>query len=106
MEERTVSNIVNFYLKIKSVCKTQLCDGVGHKPSFSLRTLCRALGIASRNKCKNVSRSLFEAFSICFLTELDRESYPLVLGLIYKYIHNNEKLSVSHGLTLGGDSKR
>jgi midasin len=48
--DKTVLNIVNFYAAIRKLCKTQLCDGTGHKPSFSLRTLCRALKIAARNK--------------------------------------------------------
>ena len=42
-----------------------------------LRTLCRALRVANRNPCGNVTRSLYEAFSLSFLTELDQVSFIL-----------------------------
>lgn len=38
-----------------------------------------------------MERSLFEAFSICFLTELDRDSYPIVLALIVDHICKKKK---------------
>ena len=38
-----------------------------------------------------VDRALFEAFSICFLTELDRDSYPAVLALIAEFIGPDAK---------------
>ena len=69
---------------------------VGHAPSFSLRTLCRALKIAASTAGRafsgaGVERALFEAFSICFLTELDRDSYPAVLALIAEFIGPDAK---------------
>ena len=70
---------------------------LGHAPSFSLRTLCRALKIAASTAGRafsgagNVERALFEAFSICFLTELDRDSYPAVLALIAEFIGPDAK---------------
>ena len=59
-------------------------DGAGHLPTFSLRTLCRALNIAAGNPCQNAMRSLTEAFILCFLTEVDRPSYEAILALIQK----------------------
>ncbi|TRY63986.1 hypothetical protein TCAL_02073 [Tigriopus californicus] len=85
VSKKVVSNVLDFYLNIKSLSQKRLCDGTGHKPSFSLRTLCRALSIASRNPTGNIDKSLTEAFCICFLTELDKDSYPIVLTCILKY---------------------
>ncbi len=60
----------------------KLMDGTGHQPTFSLRTLCRALNIAALNLCQNSLRSLVEAFVLCFLTEVDQVSYEAILSLI------------------------
>ena len=46
----------------------------------------RALRIASRNPCGSVKRSLYEAFCLAFLTELDRSSYPVVRELIMRHV--------------------
>lgn len=45
---------------------------------FSLRTMCRALAIAANNQCGQVARSLMEAFSLSFLTQLDKSSQEAV----------------------------
>lgn len=79
-----LNNIVDFYLNIRRLAETALVDGLGHKPHFSLRTLCRALKIASQNLCGTVSRSLYEAFSLSFLTQLDTNSYQGVQIAISK----------------------
>lgn len=39
---------------------TKLVDGTGHRPHYSLRTLCRALRFAASNPCGNIQRSLYE----------------------------------------------
>ena len=72
----------------------------------------RALKIASKNPCGSVKRSLYEAFSLAFLTELDRSSYPAVRGLISKHVigaKETDKLlrqpiiqSVSKSVQVGG----
>ena len=67
-------------------------DGTGHQPTFSLRTLCRALNIAAKNPCQNAMRSITEAFILCFLTEVDRSSYELILALIMKKIDKSNSL--------------
>ncbi|KAF7997921.1 hypothetical protein HCN44_009319 [Aphidius gifuensis] len=75
---KKIEKIVKFYLSVKKLAKDYLNDGTGHKPHYSLRTLCRALKIASTNPCGSVMRSLYEAFCLSFLTQLDRSSYPEV----------------------------
>lgn len=79
-----LTKVVNFYKEVKKLAKIKLMDGTGHQPTFSLRTLCRALNIAAKNHCGNSLRSLTEAFILCFLTEVDRSSYELVMSLIVK----------------------
>ena len=72
MEKKLIKKIVDFYLSVRKLAKTTLIDGTGHQPTFSLRTLCRALNVSSTNPCQNPMRSIIEAFLLCFLTELDR----------------------------------
>ncbi|KAF5303068.1 hypothetical protein FQR65_LT08397 [Abscondita terminalis] len=86
-----LENIVKFYLCIRKEAQLSLSDGLGHKPHYSLRTLCRALTIAARNPCKHFVRSLYEAFCLSFLTQLDIKSYKTVETLIVKYILGNAK---------------
>ena len=81
-----VDRIINFYKSVKKLARTTLMDGTGHQPTFSLRTLCRALNIAAQNPCQNAMRSIIEAFILCFLTEVDRDSYDIILALIMKKI--------------------
>lgn len=40
--------------------------------------MCRALAIAASNQCGQVARSLMEAFSLSFLTQLDKSSQEAV----------------------------
>ena len=59
--DKKVLKIVEFYAAIRKLCRTRLCDGTGHAPSFSLRTLCRALKgpfLYDARKILNVSPSL------------------------------------------------
>lgn len=81
-----IESIVKFYLSVRKEAETNFLDGTGHKPHYSLRTLCRALSISAQNPCKNVLRSLYEAFCLSFLTQLDSKSYPLVQRMIVKAI--------------------
>lgn len=84
LKEERLQNIVKFYVNVRKEAALSLCDGVGHKPHFSLRSLCRALTIASRNPCGVFTRSLYEAFCLSFLTQLDAKSYDMVHEMIVK----------------------
>uniref|UniRef100_A0A8D8Q4I7 Midasin n=1 Tax=Cacopsylla melanoneura TaxID=428564 RepID=A0A8D8Q4I7_9HEMI len=77
-------DITRFYLKVKQ--ESSLADGTGHKPHFSLRTLCRALSIAQTNPCFSALRSLYEAFCLSFITQLDAPSSEIVKKLIANII--------------------
>ncbi|XP_032235337.2 midasin-like isoform X2 [Nematostella vectensis] len=81
-----VDGIVRFYLKVRREASEKLTDGTGHKPHYSLRTLCRALRYASTNPHGNAVRSIYEGFCLSFLTQLDRSSHPVVLSLIRTHI--------------------
>ncbi|CAI9588329.1 unnamed protein product, partial [Staurois parvus] len=61
-------------------------DGTGHRPHYSLRTLCRALRYAASNPCSSIQRSLYEGFCLSFLTQLDRASHSTVQSLICRHI--------------------
>ncbi|KAI3364212.1 hypothetical protein L3Q82_010816 [Scortum barcoo] len=81
-----ISGIISFYLAVRQEAKSHLVDGTGHKPHYSLRTLCRALKYVAANPCSSVQRSLYEGFCLSFLTQLDRSSHPLVQKLVCQHI--------------------
>ena len=95
-----LDNIVKFYCVIRKEAASRLCDGTGRRPHFSLRTLCRALRQAANNSHQNVLRSLYEAFCLSFLTQLDRSSHPAVEQLICTYVigKSNCKALLKHAL--------
>ncbi|XP_052570916.1 midasin [Peromyscus californicus insignis] len=86
VSKNTVQGIVNFYTALRKESGTKLVDGTGHRPHYSLRTLCRALRFAASNPCGNIQRSLYEGFCLGFLTQLNRASHPIVQKLICQYI--------------------
>lgn len=86
VSKSTVQGIVNFYTALRKESGTKLVDGTGHRPHYSLRTLCRALRFAASNPCGNIQRSLYEGFCLGFLTQLDRTSHPIVQKLICQHI--------------------
>ncbi|XP_011702049.1 PREDICTED: midasin-like [Wasmannia auropunctata] len=89
--------IVRFYLNVRKEAMSTLFDGTAHKPHYSLRTLCRALYISALNPCGNILRSLYEAFSLSFLTQLDYNSYPIVQRMIVKAVLDNKSVKAILG---------
>ncbi|KAL3283545.1 hypothetical protein HHI36_006684 [Cryptolaemus montrouzieri] len=85
-KEKELNKIVDFYLKVRKEADVNLLDGIGHKPHYSLRSLCRALSIAAKNPCGMLKRSLYEAFCLSFLTQLDVDSYRSVQNMIKSYL--------------------
>ncbi|XP_030578137.1 midasin [Archocentrus centrarchus] len=81
-----ISGIISFYLAVRKEASSHLVDGRGHRPHYSLRTLCRALKYVAANPCSNVQRSLYEGFCLSFLTQLDRSSHPVVQKLVCQHI--------------------
>ncbi|KAL2081973.1 hypothetical protein ACEWY4_021791 [Coilia grayii] len=86
INKSTISGIISFYLTVRKEAHTTLVDGTGHKPHYSLRTLCRALKYVAANPCYSVQRSLYEGFCLSFLTQLDRCSHPVVQKLVCQHI--------------------
>ncbi|KAK9869491.1 hypothetical protein WA026_003245 [Henosepilachna vigintioctopunctata] len=90
LKETELNKVVDFYLKVRQEAELNLLDGIGHRPHYSLRSLCRALGIAAKNLCGTLKRNLYEAFCLSFLTQLDMDSYSIVQNLITRYILGND----------------
>ncbi|KAL1131390.1 hypothetical protein AAG570_011007 [Ranatra chinensis] len=86
LSSQKVEAVVNFYLSVREKARTCLADATGHKPHYSLRTLCRALVVAALNLCGSVQRSLYEALCLSFLTQLDAVSHKIVENMISKII--------------------
>lgn len=81
-----ISGIISFYLVVRKEANSRLVDGTGHRPHYSLRTLCRALKYVAANPCHSLQRSLYEGFCLSFLTQLDRSSHPVVQKLVCQHI--------------------
>lgn len=91
--------IVQLYRKLRAMAQLELNDGLGNRPVYSLRTLCRALIICSKNLCGSIERNLYESFCLSFLTQLDPSSHSVVLSLIQKsLLPTNQKAVLSQGL--------
>lgn len=86
LNKTVVQGIISFYLAVRKKAIMELVDGTGHRPHYSLRTLCRALRYCASNPCGNIQRSLYEGFCLSFLTQLDRSSHSIVQGLICRHI--------------------
>ncbi|XP_078798874.1 midasin isoform X2 [Oryzias latipes] len=84
--KNVVTGVISFYLNVRKEANSSLVDGTGHRPHYSLRTLCRALKYVAGNPCQSVQRSLYEGFCLSFLTQLDRSSHPRVQKLVCQHI--------------------
>ncbi|XP_058121933.1 midasin [Anopheles ziemanni] len=82
IQKARIMNTVKLYRRLRAMANLDLNDGLGNRPVFSLRTLCRALSICGKNLCGSIERNLYEAFCISFLTQLDLKSHAKVLTLI------------------------
>ena len=93
LDIRAAADIANLYLEIKRLGEQNaVVDGAGQKPHFSLRTLTRTLVyVRDIAHIYGLRRSLFEGFSMSFLTLLSAESGLQALSLIYKYIIGTHK---------------
>lgn len=95
IQKGKVNNVVKLYKKLRQLAQLDLNDGLGNRPVYSLRTLCRALSICAKNLCGSVERNLYESFCLSFLTQLDPKSHSLVLNLIQSTMISNVKAVLS-----------
>lgn len=95
-----IQGVVKFYLAVKRASTDRLTDGTGHKPHFSLRTLCRALRYAASNPCGQVSRSLYEVRvpEVCSVEQVLGSTHqkflrtsPVILSWVLVSIRSAEK---------------
>lgn len=74
-------SLCSFYLAVRKQAREHLVDGTGHRPHYSLRTLCRALTYVASNPCNSVQRSLYEVgghkHSVCSLLLYRKSSFGL-----------------------------
>ncbi|XP_039293225.1 midasin-like [Nilaparvata lugens] len=87
-----VDSIVRFYLQARQEAIRVLADTSGHKPHYSLRTLCRALMVAAKDQCGSVQRSLYEALCLSFLTQLDSSSHKYLQSMIAEAVVGKEDI--------------
>jgi midasin len=88
-----VGSVVNLHLEARALATSSLVDGAGHRPIFSLRTLCRALAYCrATSRSYGFLRSLVEGFYMAFCTPLVAESRGKMEALIRKHLLNNKTL--------------
>ncbi|KAH8280488.1 hypothetical protein KR018_008600 [Drosophila ironensis] len=104
IQRKSVHSIVQLYKSLRRLSELQLNDGLGNRPVYSLRTLCRSLRICARNLCGSIERNLYESFCLSFLTQLDPESHQVVLLLIQNALLTNAKAVLSKQLPQLGDN--
>ncbi|KRZ80964.1 Midasin [Trichinella papuae] len=80
-----IESLVKFFVHIKSISSSLSSGFQSAGPCYTLRTYCRALMDASENRFRYTWRSLYEAFCLSFLTELDASSYETVKKIIFEY---------------------
>ncbi|BFG04951.1 midasin [Drosophila madeirensis] len=104
IQRKSVHSIVQLYKSLRRLSELQLNDGLGNRPVYSLRTLCRSLRICARNLCGSIERNLYESFCLSFLTQLDPESHHVVLLLIRNALLSNAKAVLSKQLPRLGEN--
>ncbi|XP_034479634.1 midasin [Drosophila innubila] len=104
IQRKSVHSIVQLYKSLRRLSELQLNDGLGNRPVYSLRTLCRSLRICARNLCGSIERNLYESFCLSFLTQLDPESHQLVLLLIRDALLKNAKAVLNQSLPQLGEN--
>ncbi|KAG0341494.1 AAA ATPase midasin [Podila horticola] len=92
-DERALEDIADFYLKVKALSSAhKLADGAGQRPHFSMRTLTRALQFVREIvETYGLRRSMYEAFSMTFLTQLNKDSEKIVRALVEQHLLNGVK---------------
>eukprot|EP01133_Synstelium_polycarpum_P016329 gene16329-19424_t len=99
-----VDDIVDFYMAAKREALTRLLDGANQKPHFSLRTLSRALHhTRAVSQQYGFARALYEGINMSFLTQINRQSYPIMEGLIKQYIKKGDVKLFSKSLSKPSD---
>lgn len=104
IQRKSVHSIVQLYKSLRRLSELQLNDGLGNRPVYSLRTLCRSLRICARNLCGSIERNLYESFCLSFLTQLDPESHQMVLLLIRNALLQNPKAVLNQSLPQLGEN--
>ncbi|KAK9834237.1 hypothetical protein WJX84_003419 [Apatococcus fuscideae] len=86
--QQPVSSIVNFYLAVKAdAAAGSLQDGSGTKPSYNLRTLCRALEYARfAVPMYGSQRSLYDGCVMAFQTQLHPNTVPHLDRLLQHHL--------------------
>jgi midasin len=74
-------------LSLPPAQEARLTDGAGHRPAYSLRTLCRALDYARRAApAYGLTRALWDGLSMSFLTQLSPAAAPKLSALLQKHL--------------------
>ncbi|KDD74936.1 hypothetical protein H632_c977p0, partial [Helicosporidium sp. ATCC 50920] len=88
-----VSAAVDFYVEVKREAESSLEDGAGHRPTYSLRTLCRALEyVAVAAPLYGLPRALCDGFDMSFATQLSAEGLGRLRALMERTLLGGSSL--------------
>ena len=88
-----VVSTVDLYVRCRELAETTLCDGNGHKPRYTLRTLSRALSAAKSLVLQqriNLKRAVFEGFQLAFEGILEPSSLKIVRRELTRSLLNDQ----------------
>lgn len=85
--DKLVERIVSFYKEAKKESEQRLQDGANQKPQYSLRSLYRALEyVRKAERTFGFQRTIYDGFSMFFLSLLDGSSAKIMNNLIVKLL--------------------
>jgi midasin len=92
-DPRAVPDLAQLYMITKKLSnENKLTDGAGQRPHFSIRTLVRSLiYVIDHAHVYGLRRSIFEGFSMSFLTVLSLNSERALIPLLETHIFGNAK---------------
>lgn len=91
-----VVTAVDVYLRCRELAESVLADGGGHKPRYTLRTLCRALSAAKNVMIQQripLRRAVYEGFQLAFEGALDVPSVKAVKKILKSLLADGTKMS-------------
>lgn len=96
LNSELIRAVVGFYqgLKCDQFLK-KLSNGIGTRPTYSLRRLCRALKYAAQNHSNNTLVSIYDGVCLSFLTDLNRESTAFLEEHIRQSLFKSSKMKLN-----------
>ena len=96
LSQNFLTPVISLYLKIKAMSsENHLLNGIGRKPTYSLRTLIRALVfVQDLSQYCSPRRAFYEGFKLGFSNSLQKSSSDMLEQIIVDYIFGEESIKI------------